>query len=143
MSTRVDVEVGPVPADVALAWCANGRRLIAAVRERPHDLSIEVRNDMLDLCDSLLAIWEGIAAKQDPFEWRMAVPPDMLELVARQWLDLGGLGEDELAAMGASWAPEWTAPMRDAVANGVLRALPSLGDPGIALIKRVRTSEPS
>lgn len=143
MSARVEVEIGPVAADIALAWCANGRRLIAAVRARPQIVSIEVRNDMLDLCDSLLAIWEGIAAKQDPFEWRMAVPSEMLELVARQWLDLGALGEDELAAMGVSWAPEWTAPMRDAVANGVLRALPELGAPGFALIERIEPPEPS
>jgi hypothetical protein len=137
VSTRVNVEVGPVPSDIALAWCANGRELIAAVRERPQVVRIEIRDDMLDLCDSLLTIWEGIAARQDPFEWTMAVPAEMLELVAKQWLDLGALTEDELDAIGVSWAPEWTAPMRDAVASGVLRALPALGEVGESLIERI------
>lgn len=139
----MDVEVGPVPSDVARAWCANGRKLIEAVRGRPQDVSIEVRNDMLDLCDSLLAIWEGIAARQDPFVWTMAVPAAMLELVAKQWLDLGALTEEELAAIGVSWAPDWTAPMRDAVAQGVLRALPSLGDTGMSLVERIGPIDPS
>ena len=133
----VTVAIGPVPAPIAVAWCASSLSLIAAVRANAATLSIDVRPDMLDLCESLVVIWKGIAGRADPFMWSMSVEPELLEYVAQQWLEIGALTADELARIGASWAPEETHEMSDAVAIGVLGALPALGERGDALAQRI------
>lgn len=134
----ITLTIGPVPSSVTLAWCENRRAILDAVRDSNGLMPVRVRQDMLDLCDSLLVIWETIARKQDPFTWSMPVEPDMLEYVATQWLELGTIGGDDLDALGLSWSPESTASMAVAVQQGMAEALMELGERAQALTNRIR-----
>lgn len=131
------VRIGPVESQVAREWCENSHRIVGAVQRHSRELSIVVRPDMLDLCESLLVIWEMIAARQDPFEWSMEVEPQMLEYVAAQWLEIGSLTPEELNLLGVSWAAPSTAPMADAVARGVAAGLAELGERAETLVSRI------
>lgn len=131
------VKIGPVPSHIAREWCENSHRIVAAVKQHNHQLSIDVRPDMLDLCESLLVIWETIAARRDPFDWSMDVEPHMLEYVAAQWLAIGSLTDAELDLLGVTWAAPSTAPMANAVARGVAAGLAELGERADTLLNRI------
>jgi len=58
--------VGPLPSSVALAWIDNSRRLLACVRDATVPLAIDRNEHLIDLCDSLLDVWEAHAHRHMP-----------------------------------------------------------------------------
>jgi len=138
MAERVRFEIGPVPSALALDWLANSRGLVAAVREHQRCVAIDVREDMLDLCDVLLEIWTSHARKNDPFQWAQDTDTDQVLYLVRQWLEIGLLTDDELAHLGCTWAPASTRPFGDALVTGVLAVLAAAGDEGERLAARLR-----
>ena len=138
MADRVRFEIGPVKSDLALGWIDNSRGLVAAVRKHQRCVAIEVRDDMLDLCDVPLDIWSSHAHKNDPFVWGQDTDTDQVRYLVRQWIEIGALTNDELAHLGCTWAPEWTRPFGDALVTGALTVLADMGDEGEKLAARLR-----
>lgn len=138
MAERVRFEIGPVPSALALDWLENGRGLVAAVRQHQRCVAIDVREDMLDLCDVLLEIWTSHARRSDPFVWAQETDTDQVLYLVRQWIEIGSLTNDELAHLGCAWAPEWTRPFGDALITGALAVLAAAGDEGEHLAARLR-----
>ena len=132
------VELGPVPSDLVVTWTANSRQLVEAVRRRPHIGAAKVDQDILDYCDLLLDVWEARARQSVTFEWSMEVEPGLLLVVVKQWLAIGSLSDHDLAELGCTWAPPETRPFADALVNGVIDALESLGGPGRELLSTLR-----
>lgn len=138
VSVRIPFELGPVPCAMAEAWLANGRTLIAAVRDHRDDLSIEVNDDLLDLCEVILEIWTAHAARSgDEFWWSSETDTDQVIFLVRQWLEIGALTDDELARIGCTWAPEWTRPFSDALVAAATVALAAADAEGEALAARL------
>jgi hypothetical protein len=101
------------------------------------DLSITVHDELLDLCDVLLDVWQGHAAKADVFDWSMSTSTETVVQVVGQWLEIGSLSSDDLARIGCSWAPEWTRPFADALVVGASAALAEAGPRGEAHLRRL------
>jgi hypothetical protein len=135
----VQFAIGPVASDVARAWLDNSRSLVAAVRAHRGALSIWAHDDTLELCDVLLGLWTSRAETGDVFEWSMSTEPDVVLQMTQQWLEIGSLSDDELAAIGASWAPDWTRPFADALVVGATSALEQCGDAADELLQRLRS----
>ena len=143
MTERVRFHIGPLPSAVALAWIDNSRGLLLGVRDAPVPLAIEVHEDLLDLCDSLLSVWEAHARRDDTFDWELDVDVAQLTGLAWQWLEIGRLTDDELAAIGRTWAPADAQPFSVALETGVLHALAAAGEAGEPLLRRLGpTTEP-
>ena len=137
MAESVTFHVGPVPSEMAIAWLANSRALLASVRTHQRDLSIKVHDELLDLCEMLLDAWQGHATRGDVLDWSMSTNTETVVQVVGQWLEIGGLTPDELTRIGCSWAPEWTRPMADAVVVGASAALAAAGPRGEAHLRRL------
>lgn len=133
--------IGPVPADLALAWLDNSRALVAGVRRNRFALSIHVVDEMLDLCEALLDIWTAHASTTDTFSWTAETDTDQVVYLAKQWLEIGALTDDELTLIGCAWAPEWTRPFADALVVGVRAALDASGADGEALSRRLLSED--
>lgn len=135
---RVCLAVGPVPSDVARTWLANSRRIVAAVRAR-RPPGLDVSAAILDLIDAYLALWHDAAAGDEPFQWSVDVPAADVALIAAHWQSIAALSDDELAALGCSWAPAWTAPMYDALVAAFVDALaqdPATSDAAASLASK-------
>lgn len=140
MTDRIRFHIGPLPSAVALAWIDNSRRLLLGVRDAQIPLGIEVHEDLVDLCDSLLSVWEAHARRDDTFDWALEVDVVQLTGVVRQWLEIGRLTDDELDAIGCSWAPAAAQPFSVALEAGVLQALAAAGEAGEPLLRRLETT---
>lgn len=140
--SRVTFRLGPVPAAMAAAWVANARLLVEAVRVHRGQISIDVHESMLDVLELVLDIWDGCAARSDPFVWSTETDANQVLYLAREWLEIGSLTADELDQIGCVWAPEWTRPFADALATGVVEALRAVGEGGEPLLARL-LGEPS
>jgi hypothetical protein len=138
---RLRFGIGPVPSDVTLGWIANSRTIIAGVRAHRSEVSIRVHDDLADLCETLLDVWEGIASRTDVFQWDMDVTAETIVHLIDQWLEFGALSDDELALIGCTWAPDWTRSFSDALLAGAAAALEELGPYGEALLERLRSGE--
>ncbi len=137
MPESVTFHVGPVPSDMATVWLANSRALVAGIRTHQRDLSIKVHDDLLDLCDTLLGVWQGQAANGAVFDWSMSTNTETVVQVVGQWLEIGALSDDELARIGCTWAPEWTRPFADALVAGASAALAAAGPRGEPHLRRL------
>jgi hypothetical protein len=140
MSQRVRFHIGPLPSAVATAWIDNSRRLLHAVRDAEVPLAIARHEDLIDLCDSLLTVWEAHAVRGDTFDWTLDVDVAQLIGVVRQWLEIGRLTDEELAALGCTWAPPEGQAFSTALEAGVLQALDDAGDEGAGLLDRLRAT---
>ncbi|MEA3020215.1 MAG: hypothetical protein QOI47_1739 [Actinomycetota bacterium] len=138
MAVRVQFHVGPVPSDIVSIWIDNSRRLIDAVRRHPAQVSITMREELLDLCDALLDIWDAHAAANVSFDWSTETDTDQVVFVVRQWLEISSLTDDELARIGCTWAPEVTRPFFDALVAGALEALEAADAEGDELMAKLR-----
>jgi len=127
---RVAVHVGPAPADLALEWSQNGLRLVTGMRAH-RDLVPEDSELALDLCETLLETWVGAASRQAVFDWSYDAPVDVLVMVADVWIRVGALGDEDLARMGVTWAPNHTRPFSDLVTASIGAALTSAGATGL------------
>lgn len=137
MAESVTFHVGPVSSELAIAWMANSRALLAGVRAHQRELSIKVHDDLLDLCDVLLDVWQAHAAKSDVFDWSMSTDTEMVVQVVGQWLEIGSLSDADLARIECTWAPEWTRPFADALVVGASAALTEAGPRGEAHLRRL------
>jgi hypothetical protein len=143
VTDRVPFHIGPLPSSVALAWIDNSRRLLLGVRDARVPLDIEVHEDLVDLCDSLLSVWEAHARRDATFDVTLDVDVAQLTGVARQWLEIGRLTDDELDAIGCTWAPPDAQPFSIALETGVIHALAAAGEAGEPLLRRLGpTTEP-
>ena len=141
MPESVELHIGPVASDVAVLWLTNSRALVAGVRSHRHELSIRVHEDLLDLCDMLLDVWTGHAARGPVFDWSMTTDAETVVQVVGQWLEIGALTDAELARIGCTWAPPAARPFADAVVDGAAAALAaSSGARADALLQRLRPS---
>lgn len=135
----VTLEVGPVEAGVALEWVTHCRALLARISGHEHELSVQVDAQLVELLDAVLLIWESVASKGGSFQWTYSGDADRLARIVDQWLLVGSLTDADLAVLGTTWAPERTKPMSDAVTAAVARTLEQLGEPGLALRRRLGT----
>jgi hypothetical protein len=140
MDDRVRFEVGPVAATAAAAWLTNSRQLLDGVRREARALPIRVDDALVDFLDALLSAWEGVVATggDADFHWESTTSRLQLRAFAEQWVEIGSLGDDDLARIGARWAPEEARPMSEAVADAVLAALSELGTEGEDLVRRIK-----
>ena len=125
MSQRVTFRVGPVPGDVARAWLANSAGIVGAVRSRPDAVSFILDVPLLDLCDAYLHFWIDHAEGATTFDRRSDVDVTHVEALAKQWIKLAALTDDEMRELGVAWAPAWTAPFYDALLTATVAALAS------------------
>lgn len=134
---RVMFSIGPVPSEVASAWIANARLLLEGVRRHRAQLSIEVHDDLVDLCEVLLDIWDSVATTSPTFMWSHDTDVDQVFFLVRQWLEIGSLRDEDLELMQCTWAPEWTRPFADALSAGAMAALDEVGERGEPLKTRL------
>lgn len=120
--SRVRIAVGPVPAITARTWLDNSLAIVRAVRGARADW-LDVTPPVLDLIEAYLSVWSAAAERSDHFEWVAEVDSDDLEIIATHWRELASLRDDQLASLGCAWAPEWTAPMYDALVAAFVEAL--------------------
>ena len=120
--SRVRIAVGPVPAPMARAWLENSLAIVRAVRRARADW-LDVTPPVLDLIEAYLTVWTAAAARSEHFEGTAEVDSDDLDIIATHWRALASLSDAELASLGCSWAPEWTAPMYDALVAAFVDAL--------------------
>lgn len=120
---RVPFRIGPVPGDAARAWLANSAAIVAAVRRRPDLVSFIPEEPLLDLSEAYLQLWSDHAAGAETFDWATEVDVEHVAAVARQWLVLAALTDDELDALGVTWAPAWTSAFYDALFVATVDAL--------------------
>ena len=130
--------MGPLPSSVALAWIDNSRRLLGCVRDATVPLAIDRNEHLIDLCDSLLDVWEAHAHRDGTFDWSADVDVMQLTGIVRQWIEIGRLTDDELAALGCSWAPPEATAFSTALEAGVVGALAAAGDEAVPLLDRLR-----
>ena len=133
---HVVIEIEAVPAAIAQAWTDHCRQLVAAVRGA-RSLSITIDEDMLELLDSILSLWQSVAGRGDEFRWRFSTSPEQVVRITEQWLQIGSLTDEDLRAIGMTWAPPSTRPMSDAVTTAVLAACRVAGDEGAHLLARL------
>lgn len=122
---------------MASAWIVAARRLLEGVRRHRSQLSIDVHDDLVALCEVLLDIWDSEASRSATFMWSRDTDVDQVFFLVRQWLEIGSLGDDELELMQCTWAPEWTRPFSDALAAGAMAALDAVGERGEELKARL------
>jgi hypothetical protein len=137
MAESVTFHIGPVPSDIAAGWLANSRALVAGVRTNERQLSINVHDELLDLCEVLLDVWQVHATKSEIFDWSMSTSTETVVQVVGQWLEIGSLSDDELTLMGCGWAPDWTRPFADALVVGASAALVAAGPRGEPYLRRI------
>ena len=125
MSQRVTFRVGPVPGDVARAWLANSASIVDAVRSRPDVVPFILDVPLLELCDAYLHFWIDHAETAATFDWQAEVDVTHVEALAKQWIKLAALTDDEMRELGVGWAPAWTAPFYDALLTATVAALAS------------------
>jgi hypothetical protein len=142
VSVRVSVKVGPVASAIVVAWLANSRSIIHGIRAHRHEVSVVVDDDLLDLCDTLLAIWSDIAGKSDTFEWSAEMDSDQIRYMVDQWMAMASLTESDLDLMRCSWAPDWTAPFFDALLAAVIDGLERADKDAQDLARRLRSQPP-
>lgn len=135
---RVRFELGPLASDMASTWIENSRALLHAVRANAASLHIEVDDHAMEFCAAVLDVWSSAAERDPVFEWTIDTTPEQLLMLARQWLAIGELDDDELACIGCTWAPAWTRPFSDALVAGVLAALERVPDHASDLVDRLR-----
>lgn len=133
----VQVVVGPVAADVALAWVHHWQDLLAAVVAHPDGLSIDAPAMMVERLDAVLTQWASTAATSTTFWWRLVTSEDELRSIVDSWLVIGSLSDDDFEHLGKTWAPESTRPMADAVIAGASAALVLLGEHGADLRRQL------
>jgi len=141
VSQRVTFRLGPVPGDVARAWLANSASIVGAVRGRPDVVPFILDVPLLDLCDAYLHFWIDHAEGATTFEWQADVDVTHVEAMARQWIELAELTDEQLHQLGVGWAPAWTAPFYDALRTATVAALSSDGA-GRALASRLAQRPP-
>jgi len=123
---RTRVDVGPVPADIALEWCTNSREIVAAAALHRHEVSVYLRPPILELLEALLVLWSDAAREAAVFQWSSAVDTDQLVAILKEWQALAALTPTDLELLGCSWAPSHTGPMFDAVHAALVDALSSV-----------------
>jgi hypothetical protein len=111
--------------------------MLAAVRRNQLSISIKVRADLIELIESLFDIWEAHAAAGPVFLWTTETDTDQVEHLVDQWLEIGSLGEEELARIGVTWAPPHTRPVADALVAGATTALLASEGRGPTLARRL------
>lgn len=136
-TARVLFSLGPAPSEMVSAWIANARRLLSGVRRHRAQLSIDVHDDLVDLCELLLDIWDSVARRSDTFTWSRETDVDQVFYLVHQWLEIGSLTDGELELMQCTWAPEWTRPFADALVAGATAALEGIGERGEQLKARL------
>ena len=127
MSQRVTFRVGPVPGDVARPWLANSAAIVDAVRSRPDVVPFILDVPLLDLCDAYLHFWIDHAETAATFDWQAEVDVTHVEALAKQWVKLAALTDDQMRELGVRWAPAWTAPFYDTLLKATVTALASDG----------------
>lgn len=123
LGATLEVRVGPVGADAARAWIANTRRLLAAVRHHPEVLDEPVTVDVLELFERFLESWWRVATVEDEFSWQARAVPEDVRTLLEQWAVIDRMTDEQLAALGCSWAPPEAQPFWSALTAGVLQAL--------------------
>ncbi|MCU1486699.1 MAG: hypothetical protein JWN67_3445 [Actinomycetia bacterium] len=123
---RTQVDIGPVPAVVALEWCANSSKIVAAAARHRHQVSVYLRRPILELIETLLVLWSDAARDASVFQWSSAVDTDQLVAILKEWQALASLTPADLELLGCSWAPSHTGPMFDAVHAALVDALASV-----------------
>ena len=129
---RTRVDIGPVPADIALEWCVNSREIIAAAALHRHEVSVYLRRPILELLETLLVLWTDTAREAvegaAEFQWSSAVDTDQLIAILKEWQALASMTPADLELLGCSWAPSHTGAMFDAVHAALVDALSSVPD---------------
>ena len=83
----VRVVLGPVPAQAALAWLHNAKRVVAMVREAG-GFSVETPPEVADAFDAYLDEWLAVAESGDEFRWSAEIDTAVVRHLATYWFNL-------------------------------------------------------
>ncbi|HZT64558.1 MAG TPA: response regulator [Acidimicrobiales bacterium] len=122
----VEVTVGPVPSAAARLWVENTRRLLRCVEEHPE--VVETDAGTLALYRSFLDTWADVASSTEEFLWVGRAPASDVSRLVEEWARIDALTDEQLEAVGCSWAPPEAAPFFVALTEGVLDALGRRGE---------------
>jgi hypothetical protein len=125
---EVRFEVGPVPADLARAWLTNARQIADALRATPERAPVVLDQAAMALADVFLDVWTHAASSGDTFHWTSFVDPEDARQVAEQWRLAASITDEQMAALGCSWASPETEPFFDALVAGFVAALSAAAD---------------
>lgn len=119
----MNLHIGPVCSEAALAWTSHHLGSLATLRDRLDRLPFSLPPEVLGAFDHLLADWHRHATGAPVFEWEREMDLLQLRTLVQYWANLDYLSDDQVQALGLSWAPPEGAPFFDALAEAVLRAL--------------------
>jgi len=105
MTSKVHVELGPLPSSAAHAWLGSTLRLVAAVSAHPELVPFEVPQEATDTFTLHLLRWLDIARGSEVFYWVDEEDPATLRALLAYWVRLDQLSDDEIAHLGVSWSP--------------------------------------
>lgn len=116
-------ELGPLPGDLARAWLAHAKAIIAILRATDRDaLPFALPDEVLDELEALLDEWAA-AASGDTFWWRGSRSVDETVRLVRYWYNIDALPEHDRARLGITWSDASIRPFFDHVAERILAAL--------------------
>ena len=121
--SRVHFSIGPVDAGLARTWLENSTGIVVAARRHRRELSVDLEDPLLDLCESYLSLWFLAAEGASTFHWEGDADAEHVRRLVEQWLLLARLTDEDLQRMGCHWAPEETHPFYDALLAGCVAAL--------------------
>jgi hypothetical protein len=138
--TRVRFTIAAVDAALSRTWLENSSAILDSARRHRRELTVDLEDPLLDLCEAYLSLWHAAAQGPGPFTWTAEVDADHVRQLAEQWLQLASLTEEDMRLMGCTWAPEETRPFYDALLAGCIAALEA--DPSTRPTAALLSTEP-
>ncbi len=119
----VQLQLGPVDADVARRWIENTKRLFDALRSHPEEIPPGVTVELLDLFDSFLTSWATVAEGGGEFRWTASASPRTVERLVSGWAEIDRLSDDAMARLGCTWSGPDARPFFDELTRAVIAAM--------------------
>lgn len=120
------IVIGPVDAEASRQWTRHLLANLTIVKRRRSQLPFRLPSEVVEDFAQLLSVWSG-HAEGDVFLWSGDLEEDWVRSLVRYWANLDSLSDDEVAALGLTWAPPAARPFFDAVTTAVAEALASTG----------------
>jgi CheY-like chemotaxis protein len=118
-----EVKIGPVPSAAAIAWIDNSCKVVAAVREHPEFLDLDVAPSVFDAFTRFLRVWRDMAESNDEFYWKARANLSEVSALLEAWAAIGRTSDERLAELGVRrFVPEGR-PFFQAVTHAILTAV--------------------
>ena len=122
-AATTEIKVGPVSSAAARAWVVNSIAILDAVQAHPEIIGEPIPADVVELFRSMLDQWRAVAESTDEFRWVARARPEDVRRIVEHWAVVDAMTDEQLRALGVSWAPPEAQPFFQALTTGVLDTL--------------------